>query len=82
MAYRNSESVGTSSAVASILHTRGTGNNIEITKAGYLFIALALAIGFAAINSGSNLLHIIFGVQLGVVVASGMLSERMVSRAR
>lgn len=57
------------------------GRSLEITKAGYLFVLLTLAIGFAAINSGSNLLHIIFGVQLGVVIASGILSERMVWRA-
>ncbi len=56
------------------------GRSIEITKAGFVFISLTLAVGFAAINSGSNLLHVIFGVQLGVIVASGMLSERMVTR--
>ena len=61
---------------------RARGRSLEITKAGYIFIALTLGIGFAAINSGSNLLHVVFGVQLGVVVASGMLSERMVSRVR
>jgi uncharacterized protein (DUF58 family) len=57
------------------------GRSLEITKAGMLFIGLTLAVGFAAINSGSNLLHVIFGVQLGVIVASGLLSERMVNRA-
>ena len=38
MAYRNAESVGTSSAVASVFYTRGKGNNIEVTKSGsYIF---------------------------------------------
>lgn len=58
------------------------GRSLEITKAGFVFIGLSLAVGFAAINSGSNLLHVIFGVQLGVIVASGLLSERMVTRAK
>ena len=58
------------------------GRSLEITTAGWLFILLTLAVGFAAINSGANLLHVIFGVQLGLIVASGVLSENMVRRAR
>jgi uncharacterized protein (DUF58 family) len=58
------------------------GRNLEITKAGWLFILLTLAVGFAAINSGSNLLHVVFGCQIGLIVASGVLSESMVQRAQ
>ena len=58
------------------------GRSLEITKAGWLFIVLTLAVGFAAINSGSNLLHVLFGCQLGMIIASGILSESMVQRAR
>jgi uncharacterized protein (DUF58 family) len=58
------------------------GRSLKITKAGWLFILLALAVGFAAINSGSNLLHAIFGCQMGIIIASGALSEAMVQRAR
>ena len=57
------------------------GRSLEIAKAGWLFIVITLAVGFAAINTASNLLHALFGVQLGLIVASGALSERMVSRA-
>lgn len=57
------------------------GRNLEITKAGWLFIVLTLAVGFAAINSGSNLLHVVFGCQIGMIVASGVFSEQMVQRA-
>jgi len=58
------------------------GRSLEITKAGWLFIVLTLAVGFAAINSGANLLHVLFGCQIGLIIASGMLSENMVQRAR
>jgi uncharacterized protein (DUF58 family) len=58
------------------------GRNLEITKAGWLFIVLTLAVGFAAINSGANLLHVLFGCQIGLIIASGMLSENMVQRPR
>lgn len=58
------------------------GRNLEITTAGWLFIVLTLAVGFAAINSGANLLHVLFGSQIGLIIASGMLSENMVQRAQ
>ncbi len=58
------------------------GRSLEITKAGWLFITLTILVGFAAINSGSNLLHILFGAQIGLVVMSGVLSEFVVKNAR
>ena len=45
-------------------------------------IAARVAVGFAAINSGANLLHVLFGCQIGLILASGVLSENMVQRAR
>lgn len=58
------------------------GRSLEITKAGWWFIALTMADGFAAINSGANLLHVIFGIQLGMIIGSGVLSENMLRRVR
>ena len=58
------------------------GRSLEITKAGWLFIVLTIAVGFAAINSGSNLLHLIFGAQIALIVVSGGLSEFRVRHAR
>jgi len=62
------------------LSTRG--RSLEITKSGWLFIGLSLLVGFAAINSGSNLLHAIFGAMLALIIASGVLSEATVRRVR
>lgn len=56
------------------------GRSLEITRSGWLFILLTLAVGFAAINSGANLLHAIFGAQMALIVGSGILSENMVRR--
>lgn len=58
------------------------GRSLEITKAGWLFVVLTLLVGFAAINSGSNLLHAIFGAQMALVIGSGILSEAMIHRAK
>jgi uncharacterized protein (DUF58 family) len=44
------------------------------TKEGLTFIALSLFVGFAAINTGNNLLYLTFGIMMSFVAASGFLS--------
>lgn len=44
------------------------------TKLGVLYIALTLFVGFAAINTGNNLLYLTFGVMLSFVIVSGIVS--------
>jgi uncharacterized protein (DUF58 family) len=44
---------------------------------GALFTAGTLAIGLAAVNTGTNLLFLLFGAMLGFIVLSGWLSERV-----
>ncbi|MBL4687575.1 MAG: hypothetical protein JKY37_23470, partial [Nannocystaceae bacterium] len=56
------------------------GRSLQITKSGWLFIGLTLLVGFAAINSGSNLLHAVFGSMLALIIGSGVLSEATVRR--
>ncbi len=56
------------------------GRRLEITRSGWLFIGLTLAVGFAAINSGANLLHAIFGAQMALIIGSGVLSESTLRR--
>ncbi|MFH2010759.1 MAG: hypothetical protein ABI333_29430, partial [bacterium] len=48
---------------------------IRVTREGWLFIIICLAIGLAAIRSGNNLLFLILGMMLGLLVVSGILSE-------
>lgn len=61
---------------------RANGRSLEITKAGWIFIGVTLLVGAVAINSGANLLHLVFGAQVGVIVFSGVASERMLGRVR
>lgn len=56
------------------------GRRLEITRSGWLFLLLTLAVGFAAMNSGANLLHAIFGAQMTLILASGVLSEATLRR--
>jgi uncharacterized protein (DUF58 family) len=56
------------------------GRRLEITRSGWLFILLTLAVGLAAMNSGANLLHAIFGAQMTLILGSGVLSELTLRR--
>lgn len=56
------------------------GRRLEITRSGWLFILLTLAVGLAAMNSGANLLHAIFGAQMALILGSGVLSELTLRR--
>jgi uncharacterized protein (DUF58 family) len=51
---------------------------IHFTPAGSVFTAGALAVGFAAINTGNNLLHLVLGAMLGAMAVSGWLSEQTI----
>ena len=45
------------------------------TRAGWTVLAITLAVGFAAINTGNNLLFFGWGLLLSSIVVSGILSE-------
>jgi uncharacterized protein (DUF58 family) len=55
---------------------------IKITKTGYLFIALCLAVGVAALNTGNNLLYLVFSMMCSFIVLSGLLSNNTLTRLR
>ncbi|HSE83912.1 MAG TPA: DUF58 domain-containing protein [Thermodesulfobacteriota bacterium] len=44
------------------------------TKEGGTFLALTIFVGIAALNTGNNLLYLIFGMMLSSIVASGIIS--------
>jgi uncharacterized protein (DUF58 family) len=48
---------------------------LRFTREGKYFIALTLGVGFAAVNTGNNLLFLILGMMLALIVGSGILSE-------
>jgi len=48
---------------------------LRFTREGKYFVVLSLGIGFAAINTGNNLLFLVLGMMLVLIVASGVLSE-------
>ncbi len=50
------------------------------TKTGLTYIGISLFVGFAAINTGNNLLYLTFGIMMSFVVASGIISMMNLSR--
>ncbi len=45
------------------------------TRAGWCFFALTFGVGFAALNTGNNLLYLVLSLMLAFLVLSGLLSE-------
>ena len=48
---------------------------LRFTPEGTKFILISIAVGFAAVNTGNNLLYLILGMLLSLIIASGILSE-------
>jgi uncharacterized protein (DUF58 family) len=51
---------------------------IRFTAGGVVFTVGACAVGFAAVNTGNNLLHLLLGAMLGLIGVSGWFSERTI----
>lgn len=51
---------------------------ISFTSGGGVFTAGVLAVGFAALNTGNNLLYLLLGAMLGFIAVSGWLSEQAI----
>src|SRR5687767_1300131 len=48
---------------------------LSFTREGRIIVVLSVGVGFAAINTGNNLLYLLLGWLLSFIVASGILSE-------
>jgi uncharacterized protein (DUF58 family) len=48
---------------------------LKFTREGKFFVGITLGVGFAAINTGNNLLYLLLGLLLALIVVSGLMSE-------
>ena len=53
---------------------------LSFTREGRINVILAVGVGFAAINTGNNLLYLLLGWLLSFIIASGILSEMTLKR--
>ena len=49
--------------------------SLRATRPGWCFVAIIFGVGFAALNTGNNLLYLVFALMLSFLVLSGILSE-------
>lgn len=60
-------------------HRRGgrpPRRTLRFTREGRYLVAITLGVGFAAINTGNNLLYLFLGMLLSMIIISGVLSEQ------
>lgn len=55
---------------------------LSFTREGRIIVVLSVGVGFAAINTGNNLLYLLLGWLLSFIIASGILSEMTLKRLR
>jgi uncharacterized protein (DUF58 family) len=48
---------------------------LKFTREGKFFVGITLGVGFAAINTGNNLLYLLLGMLLALMLVSGLMSE-------
>jgi uncharacterized protein (DUF58 family) len=48
---------------------------LKVTREGKYFIAITFGVGFAAINTGNNLLYLLLGMLLALIIVSSVMSE-------
>ena len=51
---------------------RVTRREVTLSRAGKLFVAFTLAIGFAAVNTGNNMLFLLVSMMLALMILSGL----------
>ncbi|MGH7823080.1 MAG: DUF58 domain-containing protein, partial [Candidatus Binatia bacterium] len=56
--------------------------SLRLTRDGWFFLSVTMAIGFASLNTGHNLFYLIFAMQVSLIIVSGILSERAVRSLR
>lgn len=56
--------------------SRAPRRTLRFTREGRYLIGITLGVGFAAINTGNNLLYLFLGMLLSMIIVSGVLSEQ------
>src|ERR1700742_2505462 len=48
---------------------------LKFTREGKVFVGITFGVGFAAVNTGNNLLYLLLGMLLALIIVSGLMSE-------
>lgn len=55
---------------------------LHVTREGKYYLGITIGVGFAAINTGNNLLYLLLGLLLALIIISGVLSELSLKQLR
>ncbi|MFO0618427.1 MAG: DUF58 domain-containing protein [Polyangiaceae bacterium] len=55
--------------------SRRSSRKLKFTREGKYYLGITLGVGFAAINTGNNLLYLLLGMLLSLIIVSGVMSE-------
>src|SRR6188472_3462044 len=55
---------------------------LTFTREGKVFVFVTFGLGFAAVNTGTNLMYLVFGFMLSLIILSGVLSEHVLRGLR
>jgi len=73
---------GAAATIRRARRLRGFRHTTHVSGEGLLFVALALLIGLAAINTGTNLLYLILAIMISMLLHSFLLAWINLSRLR
>jgi uncharacterized protein (DUF58 family) len=62
-------------ALARFLRWMKPPRKLKFTREGKYYLGITLGVGFAAINTGNNLLYLLLGMLLSLIVVSGVMSD-------
>jgi uncharacterized protein (DUF58 family) len=65
-----------------IMASRFFPRKLSLTNEGKFLVLITLGMGFAAVNTGSNLLYLLLAMLLSLITASGVLSELSLRKVR
>ncbi len=71
-----------SSAGTSLKKHAAWRRHLRFTREGRVFVFVTFGLGFAAVNTGTNLMYLVFGFMLSLIVLSGILSEHVLRGLR
>src|SRR5262245_12552766 len=58
-----------------VLRAMNPPRKLKFTREGKYYLGITLGVGFAAINTGNNLLYLLLGMLLSLIVVSGVMSD-------
>ena len=64
------------------LKTRLFTRGLSFTSWGKVYVFITLGVGFAAVNTGNNLLFLVLGMMLGLIIVSGILAESTLGKIK